>query len=190
MGVGGDGLTHFLFHRSAQATVITSVNPTPTMAIGFGYVMAMFCLGLVNSLGTHYFFQSGIVAGIQARTAVAAMIYRKGLKLSVLARQDFTSGKIINLVSTDCQRIELFMMFYHVMWAAPIQILLILALMISQIGVSALAGVGLIFLLAPAQGVLFKRLGRIRGSVAPIADKRIRLIQELLSGIKVIKFFT
>ncbi|KAJ3200861.1 hypothetical protein HDU67_001760, partial [Dinochytrium kinnereticum] len=41
----------------------------------------------------------------------------------------------------------------------------------------------------PVQGIVMKRLAQIRREVAPITDQRVKLTTEVLSGIRVIKFF-
>jgi ATP-binding cassette subfamily C (CFTR/MRP) protein 1 len=61
--------------------------------------------------------------------------------------------------------------------------------MVYQIGPAALAGVGLLVIFAPVQGMLFKRLAQIRKTIAPITDRRVKLMNEILAGIRIIKFF-
>jgi hypothetical protein len=67
----------------------------------------------------------------------------------------------------------LYFNFVNILWTAPIQLVLIVSLMVYQIGPSALAGVGLLVLMAPIQGLLFKRLAAVRKTIAPITDKRV-----------------
>jgi len=74
-------------------------------------------------------------------------------------------------------------------WTGPIQIVAICALLIAQLGPSALAGIGLLVILTPIQAILYKKLATVRKIVAPIADKRIKASQEVFQGIRVIKLF-
>lgn len=67
--------------------------------------------------------------------------------------------------------------------------MLIIGLMVWQIGPAALAGVGLLVVFAPLQGILFKHLSLVRREIAPITDQRIKLTNEILAGIRVIKYF-
>ena len=54
----------------------------------------------------------------------------------------------------------------------------------------AAAGVGLLILLTPLQGYLWRLLSNIRKASATTSDARIKTTQEVLQGIRVIKFFT
>ncbi|KAJ3393677.1 hypothetical protein HDU92_007577 [Lobulomyces angularis] len=157
---------------------------------GILYVLAMFLLSIFNTVLINYYFQTAQYIGTQTQTALSTAIYKKSLRLSAASRQDFNAGKVTTVVSTDCFRIQLNLMFINVLWTAPIQILLILIMMVISIGPAAIAGVGLLILLTPVQTVLYKKLSLIRKVVAPITDERVKLTQEILSGIRIIKFFS
>lgn len=49
-------------------------------------------------------------------------------------------GKITNLMSTDTTRIDFLCGYFHIIWAAPVEILIGLGLLIRNLGVSGLAG--------------------------------------------------
>jgi uncharacterized protein (DUF697 family) len=74
-------------------------------------------------------------------------------------------------------------------WAAPIQMAICLALLIFNLGPSALAGFSVFFVLTPVQGKIMKHLFQIRRKTMVWTDKRAKLLQELLGGMKLIKFF-
>src|ERR1700730_15454922 len=54
--------------------------------------------------------------------------------------QNFTMGKITNLMSTDTTRIDFLCGYFHIIWAAPVVPLIGLGLLICNLGVSGLAG--------------------------------------------------
>ncbi|KAL2916409.1 hypothetical protein HK105_204165 [Polyrhizophydium stewartii] len=54
----------------------------------------------------------------------------------------------------------------------------------------ALVGVVIVVILGPIQDKLWRVMAGIRKEVAPITDRRVRLTQEGLQGIRVLKFFT
>ena len=64
-----------------------------------------------------------------------------------------------------------------------------LALLMSNLGPSALAGFSVFFILTPILGMVMKSLRVIRQKTMVWTDKRAKLLQELLGGIKSIKFF-
>lgn len=64
-----------------------------------------------------------------------------------------------------------------------------LALLILNLGPSALAGFAFFIIATPPQTLVMKRLFALRTSSMGWTDKRAKLLQELLGGMKVIKFF-
>lgn len=74
-------------------------------------------------------------------------------------------------------------------WSAVIQLGICLALLIANLGPSALAGFTVFIILTPIQGKFMKTLFQIRRKTMEWTDKRAKLLQELLGGIKIIKFF-
>jgi ATP-binding cassette, subfamily C (CFTR/MRP), member 1 len=103
----------------------------------------------VNLIFFNYFWQISMVCGLKVRTALSSMVYQKSLRLSTAARQDFSSGKVMTVVSTDTARIEQFIIFAHIIWTAPIQILVLTGLMYYSIGYAAIVGVALLIVLTP-----------------------------------------
>ena len=126
---------------------------------------------------------------LRQRGALYAVVYRKATKLSAYSRINFNGGKVTNIISTDVNRIEQFLIIALSSYTAPIQVLGISALLIAVLGPSALVGIGLLILLGPLQKNLMGYLFKLRKTVAPITDKRVKGTQEILEGIRVIKFF-
>ncbi|KAJ3098441.1 hypothetical protein HDU96_011094, partial [Phlyctochytrium bullatum] len=157
---------------------------TSNVGNGIGLIAGLFVVQVIGMLLLAQFFQNATVAGMHVRTTLASVVYRKSLRLSAAARQEFGAGKIINVVATDCNRIEMFMTFIHILWAAPIVILLIICFLCSQLGWAALVGISVLFISMPIQGKVMKTLMSVRKEVAPITDKRVKLTAEVLQGIR------
>lgn len=92
-------------------------------------------------------------------------------------------------MSTDTYRIDQASGFFHMLWTAPISIPIALALLIVNLGPSALAGFGLFFISGPIILVVIKSLFRFRVDVDKITDQRVSLTQEILQAIRFIKVF-
>ncbi|KIW01785.1 uncharacterized protein PV09_06957 [Verruconis gallopava] len=101
----------------------------------------------------------------------------------------WSNGRIINLMSVDTYRIDQAFGMFHMLWTAPIQVLVTLVLLIINLSYSALAGFALLVvsmpLLAKAIRYLFKR----RMSINKITDQRVSLTQEILQAVRFVKFF-
>jgi ABC-type multidrug transport system fused ATPase/permease subunit len=154
------------------------------------YAIALFLVQIYITVLQNRFFAISLTQGLTFKTAFIGAIFRKATRLSTSSRQEYNSGMVTNLVSTDTQRIEAFIGFGHVIWTAPIQFFIIIGLLISLLGPSALAGVALLIILLPLQKAVMGKLETLRKTVAPITDSRVKMIQEIIAGIRVIKFFT
>lgn len=74
-------------------------------------------------------------------------------------------------------------------WTAPVQLIVVVIILIVQLGATSLTGVAFLLIMAPLQGLAMKRLLMLRRKTMIWTDKRVKLIQELLGGMRVIKFF-
>ncbi len=61
--------------------------------------------------------------------------------------------------------------------------------LIINLGPSALVGVGVLVLMSPLQGLMMKLMIKNRQKQLRTVDKRVRLIQEVLNGVRVIKLY-
>lgn len=99
------------------------------------------------------------------------------------------NGRIVNLMSTDTYRIDQASGFFHMIWTAPIGILITAALLLVNLSYSALPGLGLILISMPLLGLAVKTLSRRRGAINKITDQRVSLTQEILQGVRFVKYF-
>ena len=161
----------------------------PSIGRGIGLALALVILQIIASLCQHHFFYRSISTGVLLRGGLITAIYSRSLRLTTRARATLPNGKLVNHISTDVSRIDFCCGFVHMLWAAPIQMAICLALLIFTLGSSALAGFSVFFILTPVQGKIMKTLFVIRRKTMVWTDKRAKLLQELLGGMKLIKFF-
>ncbi|KAF9927473.1 hypothetical protein FBU30_003229 [Linnemannia zychae] len=80
-------------------------GPVPQpVSLGIILAFGMFFSSMLNSFFMAQYFQISAEVGVEARTALIAMIYRKSLKLSSAAKQKSTVGEITNHMSVDAER--------------------------------------------------------------------------------------
>ena len=102
---------------------------------------------------------------------------------------DSTTGEIVNLMSVDVQKILDVIPYLCMIWMSPIQIGLSLYFLWGLLGPSVLAGLGVILLLIPINGAMGGVIRLYQISQMANKDERVKLISEILSGIKVNKIF-
>ena len=105
------------------------------------------------------------------------------------AQQGWSNGKVTNLMSTDTSRIDLAAAWCHLIWVTPIQIIITVVQLIINIGVSSLAGFGLFLIITPLIVWSAKVLANRRRRVSKITDDRLNLTQEILQGVRFVKYF-
>ena len=161
----------------------------PGIGRGIGLAIGLVFLQLIGSLAQHHFFYRATSTGVLLRGGLITAIYSRSLRLTTRSRAILPNGRLVNHISTDVSRIDFCCGFFHMFWAAPIQMAICLALLISNLGPSAVAGFSVFFILTPVQGKIMKTLFLIRRKAMVWTDKRAKLLQELLGGMKLIKFF-
>ena len=126
-----------------------------------------------------------------ASTVLQAQFFQSVLTMSLMVRAGlYNSGKVTNVMTTDVSRIEGFVVTGNNCWTAPLQILVITIMLCFLLGPSALVGIGLLIISGPFQKRLMLRLQTIRKEVAPVTDSRVKFTQEIIEGIRVLKYFT
>ena len=79
--------------------------------------------------------------------------------------------------------------FLHFVWVEPMLILGTVAVMYWQIGLAALAAGFLMLILFPVQVSVARKIGRNRAAMVKQTDARVKILSEILQGIRVIKLY-
>lgn len=166
-----------------------AASKVPPIGKGIGLTFCLLILQLITSVCTHHAFYRSMGTGVLLRGGLITAIYQRSLRLTSHARLTLTNGKLVNHISTDVSRIDYCSGFFHMAWTAPIQMIICLILLLLNLGPSALAGFGFFILATPAQTLVMKQLYSFRQKSMQWTDKRARLLQELLGGMKIIRFF-
>ncbi|KAG1678456.1 Multidrug resistance-associated protein 1 [Nymphon striatum] len=114
---------------------------------------------------------------------------RHALRLSSSAKLDWTTGEVINLVSVDAQRIYEGMQFTFHLSTGTIYLVLSIYFLFTMLGLATLAGVGVFIVIIPGNIGLSKLIDIIQTELLKIKDERVKMISEVLSGMKVLKLY-
>ena len=134
----------------------------------------------------HFIFP---ISGMKLRVAHCSFIYRKALRLSRKAQGESTIGQMVNLLSNDVNRFDYSAFFVHYFWVGPLQLLIVLYISWSTIGPACFVGAGLVVAFVPLQSWIGKQFSKLRSETAIKTDERIRIMNEIIQGIKVIKMY-
>ncbi|XP_038063723.1 multidrug resistance-associated protein 1-like [Patiria miniata] len=156
---------------------------------GYLYAFLIFAAAFVQSILQHQHFHITTTVGMQLRTAIIGAVYRKSLLLSNSARRSATTGEIINLMSVDAQRCMDLCTYINTLWASPLQVVLALYLLWQVLGPVVMAGFAVTILLIPINGVIAVKIRKFQAQQMAAKDARIKLMNEVLNGIKVLKLY-
>jgi len=164
-------------------------SPDQSASTGYGWALALLVTPLIKTVFENAYFLKTMRMGVRVRSAIQSTLYRKSLSLSPSARAGKTVGEIVNYMQLDAQRISDFAQFIHVTWAAPIQVIVTVVLLYIYIGPSAFVGLAMAVVTIPLQSWLVKKQAALRKRGVGITDQRVKLINEVLQGIKAVKFY-
>ncbi|XP_052782620.1 ATP-binding cassette sub-family C member 4-like isoform X3 [Mya arenaria] len=144
---------------------------------------------VILAVSHHPYFFGVQRIGMKMRIACCSLLYRKSLRLSNDGLAGTTTGQIVNLMSNDVNRFDQAVIFLHFLWVGPLEAIAVLAILWRQLGPSTLAGFAVLLLLVPVQGYMGKLFSKFRQKTAKYTDERVRLMNEIIAGMRVIKMY-
>nr|QVT92376.1 ABC transporter [Salvia miltiorrhiza] len=154
-----------------------------------GYILAaiFFTAKLVETLTTRQWYLGVDILGMHVRSALTAMVYRKGLKLSSSARQSHTSGEIVNYMAVDVQRVGDYSWYLHDIWMLPLQIILALAILYKNVGIASVATLIATIISIVATVPLARIQEDYQDKLMAAKDDRMRKTSECLKNMRILK---
>lgn len=149
----------------------------------------LFAIIIVNVYCHHFsFFQANRLVG-QLKPALIGLIYNKINRCSHFAVSRMNIGKIVNIAANELNSFEFNMYTVPFLFIAPLVLAGSLLILWTLFGVACLPGIGFILLLWPIQYGLSKLSGKYMKKKNAITDERIKLTDEMLEGIRIIKMY-
>ncbi|XP_047482005.1 multidrug resistance-associated protein 1-like [Penaeus chinensis] len=156
---------------------------------GYFYAVSLFLSCGVSSLLRNVFSFRIYCLSTRIRSVIMTAVYRKALSLSGTARRDSSVGEIVNLMAVDAQIIGRIFAVICYLVTLPVTIIVSIILLWQQLGASVLAGVAVLVLLVPLTSFLANRVKVLQQANTKFGDQRVKLMNEIISGIKVLKLY-
>eukprot|EP01133_Synstelium_polycarpum_P012872 gene12872-15118_t len=156
---------------------------------GYYYALGMFGAAMVGSFA---FYQSNLMAmrtGNYMRSVIVSDLYKKMLKLNNQSRAKTSPGEVVNLMSNDAQRLVDVFNFLNTAVFAPVQLLIAIILLYTTIGWPTFPGVFIIVVIIPLNGKITTRLNQTRRAMLKFTDRRLKMINEVLGSVKIVKLY-
>ncbi|OUC48998.1 ABC transporter transmembrane region [Trichinella nativa] len=177
------------YERSFSLLIKFVENTNEPVWKGYFYSVLMFASALIFTVLTQYHFHMVYQLSIKVRSTLVSALFTKSLRLSNAARRQSTIGEVVNLMSVDVQRFTDVVLYISMIGSAPYQILLSVYFLWEVIGASVLSGVGFLILLIPLNYFISSKQNKLQVSQMKYKDERMKLVNEILNGIKVLKLY-
>ncbi|KAL3882085.1 hypothetical protein ACJMK2_028457, partial [Sinanodonta woodiana] len=126
---------------------------------------------------------------LRFKTALISAVFTKSLTITNKARTEYTVGEIVNLMSVDVERIFSLIYFFWGLWASPVEVIIALSLLYVTVGPPMLAGLAVLILLIPLNAIITRKIHKQEDKQMKYKDERVKLITEILNGIKILKLY-
>ncbi|RMZ95784.1 canalicular multispecific organic anion transporter 1 [Brachionus plicatilis] len=172
-----DGLIKFISNEKYSNTV------------GYFLVFLVFIRLVVMSMSLQHSYNFSFLAAVQTRSALMHLIYKKSFRLSTESKRKATTGEILNLMQVNTQIFIELSQYGHQVWSAPIKIIFCSILLWIYIGPAVLAGVATMVILVLLNSIFMAKYTRAESEKLKFKDSKMKILNEVLNGIKVIKFY-
>ncbi|KAL3645049.1 Multidrug resistance-associated protein 5 [Castilleja foliolosa] len=154
-----------------------------------GYLLAgiFFTAKLVETFTTRQWYLGVDILGMHVRSALTAMVYRKGLRLSSSSRQSHSSGEIVNYMAVDVQRVGDYSWYLHDIWMLPMQIILALAILYKNVGIASVATLVATIISIVATVPVARVQENYQDKLMAAKDDRMRKTSECLRNMRILK---
>jgi ABC-type bacteriocin/lantibiotic exporter with double-glycine peptidase domain len=151
----------------------------------FLLVAGLFLASITRSIADGQTYFLGRRIGTRVRAALIGELYAKSLRRI----QASSTGDILNLMSVDSTKVLEVSCYLMYVWTTPLQVLICISFLIYVLGWPALTGIGIMVLMIPIGRIIGKHIAKRQKLLMASSDKRMSSTLELLSGIRLVKFF-
>lgn len=130
---------------------------------------------LLSSVFQNIFIFEVSKVALGARAALVAAIFSKALQVSSSSLGGFTLAEVVNLMSTDAERVVGFFTSFHELWSMPFCFGVTLYLLYLQVGVAFLGGLAVALLLVPFNKFLASRILSNNKQMLRCKDGRVKV---------------
>ncbi|RLN10087.1 hypothetical protein BBJ28_00018735 [Nothophytophthora sp. Chile5] len=157
---------------------------------GYWLMVMMTLSSFVAVCALNYVFFSASRIGANMRSLTMSLVFDKTLRLSSAARQEYTTGEVLTLMSVDTERVFSFMIQGPWLLMGPLAFIISIVL----IGVlfnfySALAGAIVLIAVMAISVHQGRRIADFQKKLLKVIDERVKVTSEALQGIRVMKFY-
>ncbi|KAJ0409782.1 hypothetical protein ATCC90586_005349 [Pythium insidiosum] len=186
-------LTAMVLQPYIAQAMLDYLNDRPNVFhIDNGYVLVaiMTVVSFIGVTCLNYGFFLSSRIGANMRSVLMNTVYQKALRLSCVARQAYTTGEIVTLMSVDSERIFNAMISGPWILVAPLAFVVTIVLIAILFDpISSISGGVLLVVVLYSSVKLADRIGDVQAELLHVVEERVKVTSEALQGIRVMKFY-
>ena len=124
---------------------------------------------------------------MRLENVINMVLYKKSLSFSLVNSKSFNVGELVNYMQVDAQKLKDLPQYLGGVLFLPVQLGIAVAIMYQVIGFSFLAGIGVLLITFVLNFWISKYLTNYQKKFLEAKDVRMKLANEIISGIKLIK---
>ncbi|CAG8489136.1 4720_t:CDS:10, partial [Dentiscutata heterogama] len=185
---------------------IQTRSENESLKLGYVYIFGMLVSSIILRLTiAQNWYWAANVFTVSVKEMLNSEIYSKSLRrinshVSTMKDESNKSednldddnssiGKVTNLMSIDTNRISEFCMWWTNAFDSPIELIIGLYFLYQLMGVSCLIGLSVMIITLPINHQTAKQYAKTQDKLMNARDRRVELMNEVLQGIRMIKFF-
>lgn len=145
-----------------ESSLFFNWSSSSRLHIGLTICAGMFLVQALHSILYNRNVWITYKTGLQSKIGLMGLVYDKTLRLSANARQSYSLGKSVALMSTSINRIDTAYPYFHFIWFCPLQIAFLLFMLHRMFGAPAYWIIALLIAALPLQVLIMTRMNTQR----------------------------
>jgi ATP-binding cassette subfamily C (CFTR/MRP) protein 10 len=167
--------------------LVTELEDGDQKSYGYYFATLMLVTSFLSALCDFNFNFYVNKVSLRVRCATVLSLYDKVLQVPICRLSKFSSGQLINFMSTDVDRIVNFFNSFHALWSLIFKLTVALYLLYREVGLAFLSGFAAAILMVPLNLYITFKIGSMSGKMMAFKDQRMRLITETMRAIRTVK---
>ncbi|KAI1701313.1 ABC transporter domain-containing protein [Ditylenchus destructor] len=170
-------------------SIVNSVENSKPLWFSITALVCMFAIDFFNKTLLARRDVMSFISYCNIRLTLITAIFNKMLRLSSAAKSRYSAGEVLNIVTTDVQRVRIFWFQLRDFIYCPLMIAAGLGGLFFVLGINTIYGIIVLLIILPLNFYLSKQTAAYEELQMKYKDARLKLVNDILSGIKVLKLY-
>ena len=127
--------------------------------------------------------------GVQMKSIAQEAVYQKALRLTSTSKGSTSTGQLVNIMSTDTNVLLQFTLIITIVIMIPVMMIICIVMVAKQMKQLTWVALAIYVLMLICQFITVSYAQPMRMAILNATDARVKLMNEVLTGIRVIKYY-